>query len=275
VPRLTKIRARTVSYQRRAGSGAAAAARFARLAPTACTSSTRTRSLTCCSPTRRKGAARAHAGFYGCYDLPFLGSTVTGCSPGLARLFPEAEFASAARAALALSLTPENIAAESPTCAGRGGTSFERPYGLRVVAATISGTARLGRSQVAFGPSARAARGRIGAAHRGWLPKLQYPIRSGEHSQTAFAFGLIADWTQVRGDVGIARLLENRSRIYYLGDRDCALGYEPSGEDFLSPCSARPTSCAHAAACGLRELARTFPARHPAQRSGDWLSPGW
>ena len=42
-----------------------------------------------------------------------------------------------------------------------------------------------------------------------------YEIRSGEHSQTAFAFGLIADWAQVRGDVGLARLLEQRGRSFY------------------------------------------------------------
>jgi hypothetical protein len=42
----------------------------------------------------------------------------------------------------------------------------------------------------------------------------------------------------VRGDVGLARLLEQRAQQYYWTDRDCALGYEPSGEDFLSPCLA-------------------------------------
>jgi hypothetical protein len=108
-----------------------------------------------------------------------------------------------------------------------------------------------------------------------WLPKLQYPIRSGEHSQTAFAFGLIADWTQVRGDVGLARLLEHRSRAYYLADRDCALAYEPSGEDFLSPCLAEadfmrrmlpPANYAH-------WLAKFLPGI-PHDGRADWLPPG-
>ncbi len=30
-----------------------------------------------------------------------------------------------------------------------------------------------------------------------WLPKLHYPIRIGEHDQTAFSFGLIWDWAGV------------------------------------------------------------------------------
>jgi len=108
-----------------------------------------------------------------------------------------------------------------------------------------------------------------------WLPKLQYPIRSGEHSQTAFAFGLVADWSQARGDVGMARLLEQRARVYYLADRSCPIAYEPSGEDFLSPCLAEadfmqrvlprrstpggwPDSCPHPA----RRTRRLVAARH-------------
>ena len=33
-------------------------------------------------------------------------------------------------------------------------------------------------------------------------------------------------------------LIDERSRFYYLGDVACRLEYEPSGEDFLSPCIA-------------------------------------
>jgi hypothetical protein len=36
----------------------------------------------------------------------------------------------------------------------------------------------------------------------------------------------------------MSRLLEARGRLYYGQDRGCALAYEPSGEDFLSPCLA-------------------------------------
>ena len=40
-----------------------------------------------------------------------------------------------------------------------------------------------------------------------WLVKLVYPIRTGEHSQTAFAFGLFLDWARVSGRADFARLL--------------------------------------------------------------------
>jgi hypothetical protein len=70
---------------------------------------------------------------------------------------------------------------------------------------------------------------------KAWLPKLSHPIRSGEHSQTAFALGLILDSTD---DADLRRIARAAAKRYYASDRNCPLGYEPSGEDFLSPCLA-------------------------------------
>jgi hypothetical protein len=71
-----------------------------------------------------------------------------------------------------------------------------------------------------------------------WLPKLAYPIRIGEHDQTAFSLGLVLDWARTTGDTTMASLVEQTSRRLYLADRACPLAYEPSGQDFLSPCLA-------------------------------------
>jgi hypothetical protein len=68
-----------------------------------------------------------------------------------------------------------------------------------------------------------------------WLPKLAYPIREGEHPQTAFAFGLILDYAR-GSDAALATLVEAKVREFHLHDRDCPIDYEPSGQDFLSPC---------------------------------------
>ena len=46
------------------------------------------------------------------------------------------------------------------------------------------------------------------------------------------------DYARVAGAGEFGRLLEARTRDYYLHDRGCPLSYEPSGEDFLSPCLA-------------------------------------
>jgi hypothetical protein len=48
----------------------------------------------------------------------------------LLRLFPNASFAKDARASLAASLTPENIAGEVAYMQREDRASFERPYGL-------------------------------------------------------------------------------------------------------------------------------------------------
>ncbi|TVQ39392.1 MAG: DUF2891 family protein [Wenzhouxiangella sp.] len=71
-----------------------------------------------------------------------------------------------------------------------------------------------------------------------WIPLLHYPIRDGEHSQTAFAFGLIHDYAQGMNDERTLALLADAAERFYRADRNCPLSYEPSGHDFLSPCLA-------------------------------------
>lgn len=67
--------------------------------------------------------------FYGCFDWH---SDVHGhwLLVRLARLYPNAPFASEARAELARSLTPQNIAGEVSYLKREDRASFERPYGL-------------------------------------------------------------------------------------------------------------------------------------------------
>ena len=71
-----------------------------------------------------------------------------------------------------------------------------------------------------------------------WFKKLTHPVRSGEHSNTAFALGLMIDYARVAGDHDFEQLLAAKVREFYMTDRGCPLNYEPSGEDFLSPCLA-------------------------------------
>ena len=50
--------------------------------------------------------------------------------------------------------------------------------------------------------------------------------------------GLMLDYARITGNAEFGKLVESRARDYYLKDRNCPLSYEPSGEDFLSPCLA-------------------------------------
>ena len=213
--------------------------------------------------------------FYGCFDWH---SSVHGhwLLARLAREYPDAEFAAPARGALAVSFTPEKVAREVAYLQDPGRASFERPYGL---AWLLQLTAELRswddpdaqRWAGVLQPLEAAAVARI----RDWLPKLHYPIRVGEHSQTAFAFGLIRDWSVVAGNEAMRSLIDERSRSYYLADINCPLAYEPSGEDFLSPCLAEADLMRRVLAPAeySRWLTAFLPGI-PHKTNGDWLQPG-
>ena len=176
--------------------------------------------------------------FYGCYDWH---SSVHGhwLLVRLIRLFPTAPFAAQARRALAESLTPANIAQEAAYLSATGRNGFERPYGLAwllQLAAELKefDDADARQWSQTLRPLEQGAIARISE----WLPKLQHPIRTGEHNNTAFSMGLMLDYARITGNSAFGKLVEARVRDYYLKDRACPLAYEPSGEDFLSPCLA-------------------------------------
>ncbi|MFO7893589.1 MAG: DUF2891 domain-containing protein [Longimicrobiales bacterium] len=176
--------------------------------------------------------------FYGCYDWH---SSVHGhwLLARLARLRPGTELADRARAALDRSLTSENVSAEVAYLGGEGRASFERPYGLAWLLQLAAELRAWDHPEAqrwarALAPLEQAAADRFAE----WMPKLTHPIRVGEHSQTAFAFGLIRDWAEAAADTAMIHRVDQRVRTLYLDDRACPLSYEPSGQDFLSPCLA-------------------------------------
>jgi hypothetical protein len=174
--------------------------------------------------------------FFGCFDWH---SAVHGhwLLVRLVRTFPEADFAGPARAALSRSLTEANIAGELTYLEGRAG--FERPYGLAWLL-QLAAELRQWDDEDARRWAAPLEPLEHLAAKRfvEWLPKLSHPIRSGEHSQTAFAMGLALDWARATNDAAVERLLESRARDFHDHDESCPVALEPSGHDFLSPCLA-------------------------------------
>ena len=133
-------------------------------------------------------------------------------------------------------LTPTNIAVETAYLLGEGRASWERPYGLAwllQLAAELrewdDPDAR--RWSAALAPLEDACAGRLAD----WLPKLAYPIRTGEHSQTAFAFGLVLDWARGCGQTEMAALVAETGLRLHRHDPAAVLAFEPSGQDFLSP----------------------------------------
>src|SRR5881392_1094623 len=150
--------------------------------------------------------------FYGCYDWH---SAVHGhwLLVRLLRLFPDAPFASRARAEVSRSLTVPNISAEVAYLRGDGRASFERPYGLAwllQLAAELREWDDPDAREMAANlrPLEQVALERL----NNWLPKLSHPVRIGEHDQTAFALGLMLDYERQTTNTNFANLLEAKAR---------------------------------------------------------------
>jgi hypothetical protein len=210
--------------------------------------------------------------FYGCFDWH---SSVHGhwLLTRLLRLYPQAGFAAEAEAALDESFKAEKVAREVTYVTHPQRASFERPYG---VAWLLQLTAELrewddprARRWLATLEPLETA---LVANMETWLTKLAYPIRIGEHAQTAFAFGLFLDWARVSDRAGFASLVTDKSREFYQADRTCPMAYEPGGQDFLSPCLAEADL--------MRRIMNTadyatwltgFMPMIPTDGNGDWL----
>jgi hypothetical protein len=171
--------------------------------------------------------------FYGCYDWH---SAVHGhwMLARLAGCFPGAPFADEARDALARSLNAPNIAAEVAYLQAPGRAGFERPYGL---AWLLQLSAELRRSHKALARILAPLEAAAAAHLEQWLSKLPYPDRSGQHANTAFALGLMMDWARAAGQ-GREQIPFASAVRFYHSDQNYPIAFEPSGEDFLSPCLA-------------------------------------
>jgi len=179
-----------------------------------------------------------HPAFFGCYDWHSAVHTHWQLLR-IARVYPQEPFVDPIRAVLADHLTADKIAIEAAYMTTPGREGFERPYGLawllQLVAELVEWDDPQGNGwREVLKPVEQAAVASLST----WLPKLTHPIRVGEHSQTAFAFGLVIDYARTVNNSELEALLVERSIAFYASDYACPLNYEPSGHDFLSPCIA-------------------------------------
>jgi hypothetical protein len=184
-------------------------------------------------------------------------------------------FTPRARQALQRSVTAQNIWQETTYFQGDGRASFERPYGLAWLLQLSAELREWDDPQARqLAANLRALENVVVERLQDWLPKLAYPVRSGEHSQTAFAMGLMLDYAHTVGNSSFSDLLMAKARQFYLGDTDCPLAYEPSGEDFLSPCLAESDVMRRVLPSPeFARWVRNFMPQIPANGGRDWLSP--
>jgi hypothetical protein len=176
---------------------------------------------------------------------------------------------------LAESLTATNIRGEVEYLEGAGRVSFERPYGLAWLLQLAAELRQWDDPEAdgwaeALEPLERLSAQRISE----WLPKLTHPIRIGEHAQTAFAFGLILDWARIASNEAMETLVVARIRDLYVPDRDCPIGYEPSGQDFLSPCLAEADLVRRVLSTErFASWLTAFLPGIPTEASWEWMAP--
>lgn len=174
--------------------------------------------------------------FYGCYDWHSAVHSHWLLVRCLSHARLDEQTSAEVRSVIGRNLSEENLAAEVRFLSHPARAAFERPYGLAWLLQLAAELRSLGDSAASnwlarIEPLERLAAGRF----TDWLPKLSAPIRTGEHSQTAFALGLVADWARHAMDSKMVELVNNTALRFYMSDCNLPIAWEPSGHDFLSP----------------------------------------
>lgn len=183
-----------------------------------------------------KNPKTLHPAFYGCFDWH---SAVHGhwSMVKLLKEFPNLKAASTLREKLKTNLTKENILTEVAYFKGKHNSSYERTYGwawlLKLAEELHTWDDPLARQLESNLQPLTAV---IVDKFITFLPKLNYPIRVGEHPNTAFGLSFAYDYAQTVKDKKLKSAIDKRARDFYLNDKNGPLSWEPNGFDFLSPC---------------------------------------
>ncbi len=177
-----------------------------------------------------------HPAFYGCFDWH---SSVHGhwSLVSILKQFPTIEEASNAKSKLLIHISKENILTEIKYFEGKHNKTYERTYGwawlLKLAEEIHTWNDPIARE---LEENLQPLTNLIIEKYIEFLPKLNYPIRVGEHSNTAFGLSFALDYANTTGQTKLKLLIEKRARDFYFSDRNCPIDWEPSGFDFLSPC---------------------------------------
>lgn len=183
-----------------------------------------------------KEPSELHPVFYGCFDWHSAAhgywSLVT-----LLRQFPNLEQAEEVRAILKHNITADKVAGEVDFFSKEINDSFERTYGwawlLKLSDELHSWQDPMAKELAA---NLQPLADLIVERYINFLPRLVYPVRVGEHPNTAFGLSFAYDYAVNREHKQLQQLIAQRAKDYFLDDKNCPIGWEPSGYDFLSPC---------------------------------------
>ena len=176
-----------------------------------------------------------HPAFYGCFDWH---SSVHGhwLMISLLNRYPQLKNAEKIRKYLNRQLTAENIEAEIHYFQQKQNSSFERTYGWAWLLKLQQELLNFKDSDAQqWANNLQPLADLIVEKYLKYLPKLNYPLRSGDHINTAFGLTFAHDYAIFTKQNELQKTIEKRAKDFYLKDIDVPYQYEPSGYDFLSP----------------------------------------
>ncbi|MGH2623245.1 MAG: DUF2891 domain-containing protein [Sphingobacterium sp.] len=177
-----------------------------------------------------------HPAFYGCFDWH---SSVHGhwMLVRLLKLYPGLPEAPEIRSKLTANLSAENIAKEVKIFEEDAQKGFERTYGwawlLELQRELLTWNDPLGKQlSTNLAPLAK----QLVHLYINYLPKMNYPVRVGEHSNLAFGLTLAHDYAKQTDNDSLLNIINETAIRFYKNDSACSITWEPGGSDFLSPC---------------------------------------
>ena len=183
-----------------------------------------------------KSPKELHPTFYGCFDWH---SSVHGhwSLVSLLKKFPNLKDASKTKEILLTSISKENIEKEVAYFNKKYNKSYERTYGwawlLKLAEELHTWNDPIAKE---LEQNLQPLTDLMVQKYIEFLPRLKYPIRVGEHSNTAFGLAFAWDYANTVGDKKILKIIINRAKDYFMNDKNCPISWEPSGFDFLSAC---------------------------------------
>ncbi len=188
------------------------------------------------NPSDLKPTNELYPAFCGCFDWH---SAVHGhwSLVKLLKDFPDLEKAAQVEAALRNNLTTEKISGEVAYFADPAHKTFERTYGwawlLKLAEELHTWDSPLARE---LENNLQPLTDVIVQRYLDFLPKLHYPMRVGEHPNTAFGLSFAWDYALACQQNELKDLIQHKAHEFYANDQACPINWEPGGSDFLSPC---------------------------------------
>lgn len=186
--------------------------------------------------TELAGPKKLHPAFYGCFDWH---SSVHGhwSLVYLLKKFPNLDNRAEIISKLKVNLSKENVLAEVAYLNKKHEKSYERTYGW---AWLLKLQQELDTYDEPFAKELAAnlqpLTDLLVQRYIEFLPKLNYALRNGTHTNTAFGLNLAWDYAVHAKNLPLQESIRANALRLFKNDMDCPFAWEPSGTDFLSPC---------------------------------------